>query len=167
MTKSRVTNVQVPGETAPAANEPETSQPQATAAEPQVQASSESEKQEVVTDAHVGGVFDIGAGAASGAGAAIDIEALRNQIRAEERAKLMSDFDAEMAAARHFAAKAAAEKLGAAQGARAEPGIATARSYKDMRAHEVDASTLTAPVLTKDGWVCPSNPPTLPAAFKQ
>lgn len=30
------------------------------------------------------------------------------------------------------------------------------RNYRDMHAHEIDPATLTAPVLTKDGYLCPS-----------
>lgn len=28
-------------------------------------------------------------------------------------------------------------------------------SYRNMRADDIDASTLTAPVMTLDGWLCP------------
>lgn len=150
MTKNRVTNVQVPGETPQAANESEASQPQTEPVAGGEQPSSEGAKSEVITDAHVGGVFETVVSRAP----VVDIEAIRAQAKAEVLAELQAEFQT---------AKAALT----AQVARAEPGIATARSYKDMRAHEVDPDKLTAPVLTKDGWVCPSIPPTMPAAFKQ
>lgn len=40
----------------------------------------------------------------------------------------------------------------------AEPAVRPARNFRDMHAHEIDPTTLTAPVLTKDGWVCPFIP---------
>jgi len=34
--------------------------------------------------------------------------------------------------------------------------VRTARDYRNMPASEIDATKLKAPVLSKDGWVCPA-----------
>jgi len=71
---------------------------------------------------------------------------------------------AQLAAANETAAKAQAEaeQLRKAKGgkgaAAAEP--AAGRSYRDVPAREIDPSTLSAPVLSRDGWVVPPPPPT-------
>jgi hypothetical protein len=35
-------------------------------------------------------------------------------------------------------------------------------AYRDTPADDIDPSTLRAPVLSRDGWVCPSKAPTDP-----
>lgn len=37
-----------------------------------------------------------------------------------------------------------------------EPAPRAGRNYRDMHAHEIDPATLSAPVLTKDGYLCPT-----------
>lgn len=74
---------------------------------------------------------------------AIDVEALRAELRAELQAELV----AEMKAATKAVGKVASK---------VKVSHTTGRSgYKDMHAADIDASTLTAPVMTKDGWLCP------------
>lgn len=63
------------------------------------------------------------------------------QIRAEELAKLQAELRA----------------TEQSKGVGADAPVA-ARNYREMRADQVDPTTLTAPVLTKDGWVCPATP---------
>lgn len=71
-----------------------------------------------------------------------------------------ADADKAQDAAAPAAAQAKTEETPAAAGAQR-----LGRSqYAQMRAHEVDATTLTSAVLTKDGWVCP---PTLTPAAKR
>lgn len=150
---NRVTNVQVPGETL-AANEAKTSLPQATAGtanEALTGNQSFEDGKPIVTDADVGGV----AGDVSGSHA-FDIEAIRAQAKAEALSELQADFEA---------AKAAMATAMSKQVANA-PAAQPTGSYRDMRADQVDPAKLTAPVLTKDGWVCPSQPPAVPAGLK-
>jgi hypothetical protein len=155
---NRVTNVQVPGETL-AANEAETSQAQAIAGagaanEALTGNQSFEDGKPIVTDADVGGVGGAGvAGGVSGA-PAIDVEAIREQIRAEERAKLMAELGTHVQAAQAV--------VGAAQAAPSRTG----RDYRNLHAHQVDPKSITAPVLTKDGWVCP-DVPAKPATFRE
>jgi hypothetical protein len=35
-------------------------------------------------------------------------------------------------------------------------------AYRDIPADQIDPATLRAPVLSRDGWVCPSKAPTDP-----
>lgn len=141
MTKSRVTNVQVPGDTTPAANEPAQTE-QLTGDQ---QPSSEDGKPEV-TFADVGGVADsTPAATATGGAPAIDIEAIRAQARAEAMAELQADI-------------AAARRVALNQPEPASDAARTGRDYRSMRADEINPATLTAPVLTKDGWLCPPAP---------
>lgn len=148
---TRVTNVQVPGAT------PTTEQPgndQATTTDTGVAqagtastantantqtASSSSGKPETVDQAST-----------TGAGDVFDIDALRAQIRAEEQARAR----AELASQIH-AASTVIETGGTATAAAAPR---TRADYKTMRADQVDPTTLTAPVMTLDGWVCPVPP---------
>lgn len=80
---------------------------------------------------------------------AIDLEAERAKIREEERAAARVELAKQVAAA--------AEAL-------EEPPVPTTsiatsrRAYRDKNAADIDPSTLTAPVLTKDGWLCPPAP---------
>jgi hypothetical protein len=69
----------------------------------------------------------------------IDVDALREQIRAEERAKLLAE----------------AQPVQSATVATGRPAQQNRGAYRNMRASEVDHTKLTAPVLTLDGWVCP------------
>lgn len=142
---TRITTVQVPGETPPA-NGPETSQPQGGQ-----QASSDSAKPEV-TMADVG--LHVGPGTAIAAREIdVDLDALRERIRAEEHAKLMAELNTQVRAAQTVV------EAGSAQAAPSRSG----RDYRNLHAHQVDPKTLTAPVLTKDGWVCPDVPATAKA----
>jgi len=112
---NRVTNVQVPGE-APKAEQ-------------------ESAAREEQDQGH----------ATSAPSDALDIDALRAQIREEERANARAELGEQIqAASTVIASPAAAPK---SKGA-----------YAKMRAADVDPATLTAPVLTLDGYVCPLPP---------
>jgi hypothetical protein len=145
---SRVTNVQVPGAT-PTTEQPDNDQATTTdtgaaqagavsTADTQT-ASSSSGKPETVDQATT-----------TGAGDVFDIDALRAQIRAEEQARAR----AELASQIH-AASTVIETGGTATAAAAPR---TRADYKTMRADQVDPTTLTAPVMTLDGWVCPVPP---------
>lgn len=144
MPKSRITNVQVPGET-PAANESET---EAMTGDP----SSEGAKPEV-TDADVGGVAGsvVGAVADLRNFATFDLEAIKAQAMAEARAELA----AEIAAARRASENQPLPTAGSSG--------RTGRDYRNLHASQVDPKAITAPVLTKDGWVCPDVPVTAKA----
>lgn len=75
-------------------------------------------------------------------GTTFDLEAFREQARNEARAELHAEIRA---------AKAVADK----------PAESIARSqhdYRNMRAVDIDPSTLSAPVLTRDGYLCPPAP---------
>lgn len=93
--------------------------------------------------------------AAAGAGTAPDLEAIRAQIRDEERANAR----AELASQMQTAVSAAGTVLGTSS---ALPAVSlsglTKRDYANMRADDIDPATLTGPVLTLDGYLCP-NPP--------
>jgi hypothetical protein len=140
---SRVTAVQVPG-AQPAAEQATTStaaadqQPDNGAADDQG-ASSASGKPETTEQATTSTEFDI--------------EALRAQIRAEEQARAREELASQI--------DAAASRIQAASTVTGTPAAAAPRTrgdYKAMGAHEVDPTTLTAPVMTRDGWVCPVPP---------
>lgn len=45
---------------------------------------------------------------------------------------------------------------------RKAPAPAGRMAYRDIPAEQIDPSTLRAPVLSRDGWVCPSKAPTDP-----
>lgn len=77
----------------------------------------------------------------------VDLEALRDQIRREERASLHAELTEQMQVASTVVSKQA--------------GKAPARSkhdYRNMRAADIDPATLTAPVMTLDGYLCPPAP---------
>lgn len=143
MSKSRITNVQVPGET-PAANET----PQTNQLTGNQQPSSDGAKPEV-TFADVGGVS--GGSVIDVRATVIDIEAIKAQARAEVRAEL---------AAQIAAASRVAENQPLPT---ADAPSRTGRDYRNLHAHQVDPKSITAPVLTKDGWVCPDVPATTKA----
>lgn len=125
MSKSRVTAVQVPGEE-PAHQENDLLNEQNAEQSSEVPESATNEIQ-------------------SEQAPTVDVDALREQIRAEEQAKLRTELQ-QQASAATAVAKAPAKRT----------TVAMSRgAYKDMHAHEIDASTLTAPVMTKDGWLCP------------
>lgn len=75
-----------------------------------------------------------------------DMEAMRAQIRDEERANAR----AELAGQIQAASTVIAEPAGRA-------GLGK-RDYANMRATDIDPASLTAPVLTKDGYLCPLPP---------
>jgi len=74
---------------------------------------------------------------------AVDVEALRAELRAELQAELA----AEMAAAKTAVGKVA--------GKTKVSHVTGRNGFKDMHAADIDPTTLTAPVMTKDGWLCP------------
>jgi hypothetical protein len=128
-TKStRVTNVQVPGE-APKSN-------LETAA------------------GGVGGDATSAGGATSGSAptneapkaerAAVDLDAMRAQIREEERANARAELGQQIQAASTVIAAPAPMRSKA--------------DYRNMRAVDIDPATLTAPVMTLDGYLCPPAP---------
>jgi hypothetical protein len=128
----RATNVQVPGEEQ---KKPEAEKP--------------GETQQAQGAGGAGAEQDPGEG---GAAPAIDLDALREQIRAEEQAKLRAELSeqiqaakGEIKAAESVATKPAARPLGR-------------RDYLSMNADDIDPASLTAPVRTKDGWLCPPAP---------
>lgn len=143
-TSGKTLNVQVPGETAPEQDTIDRAQEQ-----PQV----EGDKPEtIVTDADVGlagatNTAETATNLAPGAtdAGAVDLEALREQIRAEERAKLQDELSQQIRVAQTVVDN--------------RPASTSSRNFRNMRAADVDPKTLTAPVLTKDGWVCPDVPP--------
>ncbi len=118
---SRVTNVQVPGEPAKA-----------------VADSAERPSDEVLQDRV----------AAINTPSAVDMEAMRAQIREEERAILRDELSVQMQAA----SKAIEGTVGNAAAPRHK------RDYRNMRAADIDPATLTAPVMTLDGYLCPPAP---------
>lgn len=91
------------------------------------------------------------------AAANADHEALRAHIREEERAIIRAE---EMGKLQ----EELAQQLQAATTVLAKPDTAAAAAprskadYRNMHAHQVDPATLTAPVLTLDGYVCPVAP---------
>lgn len=127
MAKSNVTAVQVPGE---APSQPNTDLLAEQTAE-QSSESSESATNEIQSEA----------------APAVDIEALRAQIRAEEQAKARAELMDQAQVALKVASAQPATTVAAARG-----------SYRTMSADDIDAATLTAPVMTKDGWLCPPPP---------
>lgn len=84
-------------------------------------------------------------------------------VKTSEGTGELEQLRAQLAAANEAAAKAQAEaeqlrKAKGSKGAAAEP--ATGRSYRDMPARDIDPTKLTAPVLSRDGWVVPPPPVT-------
>lgn len=121
--QTRVTNVQVPGEAPPA---PEHAAIETTTTDTQAQ-------------------DDTAGHATSAPSDALDIEALRAQIRDEERAKARAELGAQI--------QAATSVLD--DGAPLETASRGNTDYRNMRAVDVDQSKLTGPVLTLDGYVVP------------
>lgn len=80
----------------------------------------------------------------------VDMDALRAQIRAEEQAKARSELGEQIRAAQD------ALEAGTPQRGLNAPGHRSA--YRHTPAAEIDPASLTAPVLTKDGWLCPPAP---------
>ncbi len=131
----RATNVQVPGEE----KKPEAEQPKETQGGQGAEGSETAE--------------GTGAGQTEGSTAApaINMDALREQIRAEEAAKLRAELSEQIEAAKGDIK--VAETIAAKPSAK--PGR---RDYLQMRAEDIDPASLTAPVRTKDGWLCPPAP---------
>lgn len=127
MAKSNVTAVQVPGE-APA--QPNTDLIAEQSAEQSSEAPESATNEIQSEDAP-----------------AVDIEALRAQIRAEEQAKARTELMSQAQVALKVASVKPATTVAAARG-----------SYRTMSADDIDAASLTAPVMTKDGWLCPPPP---------
>jgi hypothetical protein len=137
MTKSnRVTNVQVPG-AAPAA------QP-GPAADTDIATTSTVAADPAIVPA---GAAPAAQGPAVDLAPTLDIDALRAQIRDEERQNARLELGAQIEAAASVVRTPAA---GAPQRSRAD--------YRNMRAHEIDPASLTAPVMTLDGYLCPPAP---------
>lgn len=130
---NRVTNVQVPGETAPASP------------------SSEEAKAEVSTATTLAHADNPEAGADQGAAAATDEGASgitpANGISPEAHAELQAENE-------ELRAQIAAAGRAPAAGHKAKQ-VKSSGEYLNMAASEVDPTTLTKSVLTKDGWVCP------------
>lgn len=83
-----------------------------------------------------------------------DMDALRARIAELEQQN--AELAAKKAARDPVAnGKAAAEADAAYDRASRSISRADREKFKDMRAHEVDPTTLVAAVLTKDGWVAP------------
>lgn len=138
---SRATNVQVPG-AQPPADQPGNDQANATAtgATHASGASSSGEKPETTELANT----------APGAADVFDIDALRAQIRLEEQARARAELASQT--------QAASAVVGATDVAAPATAPRSRADYKAMRADQVDPATLTAPVMTRDGWVCPVPP---------
>lgn len=127
---SRVTNVQVPGE------QPKNDKP----------ADTSNALAAAVAGAAPGVVTGSTDAATSGsAGPAVDLEAMRAQIRAEERDKARIELGQQIQAASSVIGDSAAPARSKAD-------------YRNMRAADIDPSTLTAPVMTLDGYLCPPAP---------
>lgn len=80
---------------------------------------------------------------------AVDLEALRAHIREEERAIAREEARAELGQAID-AAKTVISDVAPARHSKAD--------YRNMRAKDIDPATLTAPVMTLDGYLCPPAP---------
>lgn len=139
---TRATNVQIPGQ-APKAPEP-VPQPPATTG-PDTSALRPTDE---VLQARVAAINTPPA-ATSAPSDALDMEALRAHIREEERAILRDEFSAQM--------QAASKAIEGTVGASAMPQRSKA-DYANMRAVDIDPATLTAPVRTLDGYLCPPAP---------
>lgn len=125
---SRVTNVQVPG--TPQNHAPDLAK----------------ESAEAAAAANAGGATQSGPEADATAGHPIpNLEALRAQIREEERAILRDELGKQIQAA------------SAAIGGTPAPAHSKA-DYRTMHAADIDPTTLTAPVMTLDGYLCPPAP---------
>jgi hypothetical protein len=85
-------------------------------------------------------------GAADPSIISIDLEALTARIREEERTKARAELGAQIEAAQSVVGKPA-ESIARSQ-----------HDYRNMRADDIDPATLTAPVLTADGYLCPPMP---------
>jgi hypothetical protein len=130
---TRVTNVQIPGAApAPVAAAPAPEAPVAKTADPEP---------EPAPAAAVSGSFQPEADEFS-------MDEMRARIREEERAILRDELNAQMQAA----SKAIEDTVGnsAAQ--------LNKTDYRNMRAADIDPSTLVAAVLTRDGYLCPPSP---------
>ena len=135
---SRVTNVLVPGEQPGAATATTSTAAEAASAVGALPAGDTAPTSQVSSDA--------GAGATA---QSLDLEALRAEIRAEEMAKLQEELAQQLKVA-----SAVVDKNVTA----AAPAPRSKHDYRNMRAADVDPATLTAPVLTLDGYVCPLPP---------
>ena len=80
---------------------------------------------------------------------AFDLEALRHQIRQEEREAARRELGAQIQAASSVI-DGAAPATGST--------YRTKSDFRNMYAREIDHTTLTAPVMTRDGWLCPPAP---------
>lgn len=127
--RTRATNVQVPGE---APKQPEQShQPEAL-----------KQPEPDLIDVH--GTSPV----AMSAPPAFDMDALRAQIRAEERDQARHEISMQIQAAASVVNQpASASTIAGNRG-----------NYRTMRAADIDHTKLTAPVLSLDGWVCPPAP---------
>lgn len=139
---SRVTNVLVPGEQPGAATSPAGTAADAANTNAAPPGGAVDVKQ---PEGDTGNTDTSTAGAAP----AFDLDALRAEIRAEEMAKLQEELAQQLKVA-----SAVVDKNVAA----AAPAPRSKNDYRNMRAADVDPATLTAPVLTLDGYVCPLPP---------
>ena len=73
----------------------------------------------------------------------VDMDALRERIREEERAIIHAELGAHGKALTQSYLRSTAPSKS---------------DYANMRAADIDHTTLTAPVLTKDGYLCPPAP---------
>lgn len=139
---SRATNVQVPGE-----------QPKA---ETITTAAGTAETQNASAGSAQLGADPAFTGTAAGGETtttstpAIDIEALRAQIRAEERDNARRELGQQIEAASQVVGRSDSTGSAAAPRSKAD--------YRNMRAADIDPATLTAPVMTRDGYLCPPAP---------
>jgi len=127
--KSRVTTVQVPGAPAPEA----APAPAATV--------DKTPEPEAEPEAAASGTFKPTLDQA-------EMDAIRAHIREEERAILRDELSVQMQAA----SKAIEGTVGNSAAPRSK------HDYANMRAKDIDHTTLTAPVRTLDGYLCPPAP---------
>lgn len=153
MTKtSRVTNVQVPGAAValavaaslPAAGQAEAAATLAPTTSGSAPANEGPSGNVIVTDNAAGSMI-FGTHNPD----PLDLDALRAQIRDEERAKAREELAGQI--------QAASTAINVGGGASAKPAH-TRSDYRNMSAADIDPSTLTAPVMTRDGYLCPPAP---------
>lgn len=133
-TQGRALNVQTPGE-APKENPEATASTTGGTTTGHAEGAAAGDASEVIQ-------VKLDTAAVAGGGTAIDLESMREQIRAEERAIIHAELSAQINAARAVAERPDSPPLGK-------------NDYRNMRAADIDPSTLTAPVMTKDGYLCP------------